>query len=84
MENTSKALTDFQAGSQAGAEREHERWMLFLQNEKLDIEEQIETTTTDDDDETNPMWLDGWRACLEYLINPSAPVNDFDDDDAEL
>jgi hypothetical protein len=86
MEQTTRAISDFNAGSQAGAAREQERWMLMLQAEKLDVEEALEEADETGEIEVHPLYLAGWRDCLEYLLNPSQPIEivlEFGEDDED-
>ena len=60
--------------------------MLMLQAEKLEAEEIMEEADENGEMEVHPLYLAGWRDCIEYLLNPSAPIEiifEFGEDDED-
>lgn len=69
-EKFDKAIADFQAGMEAGRDREKERWLKLLRTERADAARAVKESDPDTDEETNnPLFCQGWHDALDYILH---------------
>lgn len=69
-EKFDKAIADFQAGAEAGRDREKQRWLKLLRQERLDAAQAKAQADPDSDEETmRPDYINGWHDALDYILH---------------
>ena len=69
-EKFDRALQDFQAGAEAGRDREKQRWLKFLRQERADaMRAKADADPTSDEETERPDYVNGWHDALDYIVH---------------
>lgn len=72
-EKLDRAVSDFMAGTTAGASKANERWIEFLTKERTEAAEAMADADPLADEITEtPTYLQGWFDAIDYLIHREA------------